>query len=71
MIHGQELHIDEALQPQSLEHTKLIPSRSSSGEFNSLPDQEQQSSGTYIMQVQNDQEKSDDTKIVQVQTNQE
>ena len=37
-IHEQELQVDEALQPQSSVNTEFIPSGSSSGESNSLPD---------------------------------
>ena len=39
-IPEQELHVNEAMQPQYLGNTKLLPSRSISGEFNSLPNQE-------------------------------
>ena len=64
-IPEQELHIDESLQPQYSEHAEFIPSQSSPREFNSLPEQEQQSGGMEIVQVQTDQEQSTDTKIVQ------
>ena len=54
----QELHVDEALQPQDSGNIELLPFGSSSGEFNSLPYQEQQSGDTEVMQEELQQPKN-------------
>ena len=41
LVPKQELHVDEALHPQSSEKKELLPFGRKFGEFNSLPDQEQ------------------------------
>ena len=50
LIPEQELQENEALQPQHLGNIELLPSESGSEDINSLPDQEQQSGDTKIIQ---------------------